>query len=332
MPTPEDDDDTIVVEAPPRTTSKVALPPECVLERSTFNRAKLGVPGLGDAYEELRGSASITQHVDKTKRFHSCAPLNARAAADYASTDLWCWHCCHPFDTCVVPIPRTYDTRDRLYVVYGCFCSLACAKAFVLAHAAFDQTSQLVLLERMGHEVFGIDHVVTPAPDRTLLDVFGGPYSLARFRSIGTAARARLVAPPFVSSYMCAEERELETTRASALGVATGIGTVRGLRRPAQPVRLTSADAAAAPPDPDAPYLRFLAQKGVASADAAAPAASHSDASSAPQASSAPPSQASERGAAAAAGAATRAATTTHPAPTPKAGSGGGTLARFMRR
>ena len=115
---------------------------------------------------------------------------------------------------------------------------------------------------------------------------------------------------------------------------------MRGLRRPAQPVRLTSADAAA--PD-DVPYLRFLAQKGVgaaasaeSSAGADAPPRPATESTTSPRPHPSTRSQpcsifaaATARTDQACARAPQRASAPTQPAPK---GGEAGTLARFMRR
>ena len=97
---------------------------------------------------------------------------------------------------------------------------------------------------------------------RGALDIFGGPYSLERFRSISRQpCTATIISPPYVSTYMVTEERDAstsETCKVSSLGL-NGISTVRGLRRPAVPISLISREI------PDVcPYHDFLRSKGVA--------------------------------------------------------------------
>lgn len=247
------------VDRPPRNTSKATLPEVCVLRRSTFNRAKLFVPSA-ESFEERRCSNSITQHVQSTSRYHSMVALNNRTTADFAKTHLHCWHDAAPFDGPVFPIPKSFDATERCFVVFGCFCSLACAKAFLLEGVGFDVSTQLILLERMAREVYGIEDFGT-APPRLSLDIYGGPYSLARFRALSTeGCIATIVTPPFISSYMVVEERDGEMTKVSSMGL-NGISTVHGLRRPAKPITLVT-DVA---PE-HCPYTEFLKTK-----DASAP-------------------------------------------------------------
>ena len=259
---PVDLDEGGVVEEPPRNTAKAQLPPSCVLRRSAFNRTNLFVPEA-QQYEERRCSSSLTQYVDRDSRFHSLVALNNRTAADYQSTSLHCWHDSMPFDGPVVPLPKSYDASQRCFVVFGCFCSLSCAKAFLSERSTYETGMQLVLLERMAAEVYGIKSEIVAAPPRLSLDVYGGPYSLERFRSsAGAEKEVTLHIPPFVASYMVCKERTGEVARVSALGV-NGISSVRGLRRPAEPVKMVDSAAPA-----DSPYLEFLKSKGVAATEA----------------------------------------------------------------
>ena len=63
---------------------------------------------------------------------------------------------------------------------------------------------------------------VSSAPPRLSLDIYGGPYSIERFRGASDLT-ATLLSPPFVASYMVCEEREVDP-KISALGV-NGIST-----------------------------------------------------------------------------------------------------------
>lgn len=254
------DKDLVFVEQPPRNTAKATLPQGCVLKRTNGDRSNLFVPSA-DTYEEMRCSSSITQHVQRASRFHGMSKLNGRSMHDYTSTDLCCWHDGHAFEGNVYPIPKSFDCREGCFIVWGCFCSLSCAKAFVLERSGFDVPTQLVLLERMAREIYGIENI-EPSPPRLTLDIYGGPYSLSRFRTLSKTCTSSIISAPFISTYMVVEERDLSTSQISALGI-NGISTVRGMRRPAQPISLTSNEIPA-----HSPYVEFLKDKGVSNEEA----------------------------------------------------------------
>lgn len=252
----------IGIEAPPRNTAKVPLPESSIIRKQPNGRAMLFV-GDDVVHQELRCSSSMTQHVAQHSVFHSHA-LNARQ--DWASTtEVLCWHCCSRFDTPPVAIPRTYDAKAQEYVVYGNFCGFPCAKAFVLENDTFDTGLQLTFLEKMARELYGIPEIVANPP-RLSLAMFGGPHQPDRFaRGGGECAVHR---PPFVCSYMVVEERQA-AHNASAFNVNSS-GTVRGIRRPAQPTDAQHVVSADPPPSGTSRYEKFLAEKGVVASERAA--------------------------------------------------------------
>lgn len=271
------EDDDCIIEEPPRNTSKTKLPSSCVLQRTSYDRTKLFVPEAQE-YSETRCSSSITQFVNRTSCFHALTEMNSRTATSYASTTLCCWNDSHRFQGPVIPLPKSFDPRRRCFVVMGCFCSFACAKRFLLDSVSNDKSAQIVLLERMAMELYGAPSEQTTegivaAPPRLLLDCFGGPYSIERYRAMcGQKREVSVKMAPFVSSFMVCEEREREMTAVSAIGI-NGISSVRGLRRPAEPVRMRSAEE---PPctAQNSPYLSFVGERERERADdrgAAAP-------------------------------------------------------------
>lgn len=246
---------------PPRNTSKAPLPKVCELRRNALGRTDLFMKDTN--YSDVRCSSSITQHVQRTSLFHP-HKQNGGGAEHYTKrTTIACWHCCHSFDTPPVPAVRDYDAAEGVFVVYGMFCSLSCAKGFLQENHTFNSGYQMMLLGKMAREVYGASEVAA-APPRLSLDVFGGPYPIEKFRSMSNACTMHR--PPFVSSYMCVEERQVAFD-AAAVGVDTG-GSVRGLRRPAtvnETPRSRAAD--------DCMFNRFLAAKGEGGASSSRTAA-----------------------------------------------------------
>ena len=259
---PDVDDAMKIIEEPPRANTKAALPQVCKLRRSACARTRLFVDEA-ESYDELRSSSSLTQHVRRTSRFHSHTKLNTRTAEDFMSSDLACWTCCHTFTGPVVPIPSSFDAKENVFVVFGNFCSPACAKRHILDNPSHESGMMLVLMERLAREVFGHTHVVA-SPPRLSLAIFGGHLSIDNFRALSERCETTIVKPPYVNTYMVSEEKENGEHRLSSMGVAV-LGTVHGLRRPAQPIPMLRQT------PKESPYLEFLAQKGVATEDPSEP-------------------------------------------------------------
>lgn len=232
------------MEPPPRNTSKTPLPESSTIRKSTFGRAILQVQNAH--YQELRCSSSLTQCSATPTTYHSHI-INNRIPDDWTKpTTLACWHCCHAFENPPVPIPRTFDTKERSFVVFGNFCSLRCAKGYLVDNPTFESSQQINMFSKMAREVYGQTDVAI-APPRTTLQMFGGPYSVDAFRE--KPITASIVAPPFITSYMVVEERQ-SICNASSYALNAS-GTVKGLRRPNETVQILRSDP---PPENESPY------------------------------------------------------------------------------
>lgn len=242
------------MEPPPRATSKIPLPDTSMIRKTAYGRDQLSIND--SRYKEMHCRSSSNQPCHHSSVFHQHA-INVRDPSAWCDrTDLLCWHCCAGFDTAPVPIPRSYDTRERCFVVYGNFCSLRCAKGFLVQGPSFDSPQQINLFSKMAHDVYGEDDVAA-APSRYALREFGGPYTLEDFRA--KSVTCQVVLPPFITSYMVVEERQISDHNSShAIGCKE---TVLGLRRPDQPVLMPRSQAAI--PYEEAPYVQF-AQKAEA--------------------------------------------------------------------
>jgi hypothetical protein len=102
----------------------------------------------------------------------------------------WCWWCCHPCDTQVLHLPFKYDALRKRFETMGAFCSWGCMKAFNLNHNGVSKAgvaAQNILLMR--HNMCGgITTPIRSAPNRYVLDKFGGTMTIEEFRSFGDTA------------------------------------------------------------------------------------------------------------------------------------------------
>ena len=119
-----------------------------------------------------------------------------------------CWHCCHEPDKSVVYIPHK-AVSSTTYEVYGYFCSVACARAFLFESATFDSNRQLLLLNKVAVDVYGLVPPFAISPPRLSLQLFGGPFDIETFRqkSKSKKTRNKMTLPPF-SLYTCPQEEE----------------------------------------------------------------------------------------------------------------------------
>jgi len=241
----------IRMQPPPRNAAKVPLPETSTIRKSPYGRALLWTDADQAMSREIRCSSSIAHRANSSCIYHSHLP-NGRGGEQWsAPTASACWHCCHSFDTPPVPLPRSFDTHERNFVVFGNFCSLRCAKGFLVESDIFDSPFHLSMFTKMAREVYGLTEVVA-APPRFALSLFGGPYTIEQFRD--NAKQAVLLVPPFVTSYMVVEERR-HAVEVEGARTEHAAGTVRGLRRPAQAVHVEPPAVA----DGSSPYEAYCA-------------------------------------------------------------------------
>lgn len=103
-----------------------------------------------------------------------------------APVSIWCWHCCHPFETTPVPLPISYDDRRDIWKTQGTFCSFSCAKSYNVATMGYRSSIVAMLLMKLQRTMLTGDrrtaHIL-PAPPRRCLAVFGGTMSIDEFRA-----------------------------------------------------------------------------------------------------------------------------------------------------
>ena len=124
-------------------------------------------------------------------------------------TSIYCWWCCHPFDTTPFVLPLRYMLEA--YHVTGCFCSPECAAAYNFEAFADkeDVFEHYSLLNTLYRRVYDKNQVpIKFAPPRQSLTIFGGPMPIEKFR--GTCHNyhrdCNLVMPPMVSVIPQVEE------------------------------------------------------------------------------------------------------------------------------
>lgn len=215
------------ISQPPRNTAKKQLPAACVVRKSSHGRAKLFLED--SSYMDMRCSSSITMHQQKHSIFHTHGQ-NARIPDEFLlPSKVACYHCCHRFDTVPIPIPKEFDASTQRFTVYGTFCSFSCCKRFLCDTVTFDSGLQMLLLAKMAREVYGYKGEIQCAPPRFSLDLFGGPYTIERFRGLEKEKLVLEHSPPFVCAYHVLEERDQEHN--SATLDAPLVSSIRGLRR-----------------------------------------------------------------------------------------------------
>lgn len=116
------------------------------------------------------------------------------------TTDLHCYHDCHPFDGKPVVDEHVY-------------CSWACRKAHLKETPSAHNTLMLQELATKARAQSGVCGEIHPAPARACLAIFGGPLSIAQFRAMSDSGGTSAFVVPeiLMTQRVMYEVRNLET-------------------------------------------------------------------------------------------------------------------------
>lgn len=103
---------------------------------------------------------------------------------------MWCWWCCHPYETQTRHLPFKYDSNLKQFKTMGNFCSWSCVKAYNLDKGGCKYGEIQSYIVMMIRQARGKYESYPYAPKREALKVFGGKLSIEEFR--------RCREPPFI--------------------------------------------------------------------------------------------------------------------------------------
>jgi hypothetical protein len=168
-----------------------------IIRKSSYGRTQLFLPTKGGILREVKCMGGITKHND-VNVYHLLPEI-------YKSPKISCWHCCETIKNVkeCIPIPRYFDSTEKVYHVFGATCSPGCAKAYTIEHTSFDRGHCLNVLTKMFQDVYQLHDSVTETPPRPALVRFGGIFDPKNLPK----TQCTLVEPPFISYCMLAEER-----------------------------------------------------------------------------------------------------------------------------
>ena len=96
---------------------------------------------------------------------------------------MWCWWCCHEFDTTPLSMPYKHDERRNKFYTAGHFCSWSCMKSYAIDKYGLSRGGLICgNIVMMRKKLFNQIGHVKPAPNRYNLKVFGGDMTIEAFR------------------------------------------------------------------------------------------------------------------------------------------------------
>ena len=98
-------------------------------------------------------------------------------------SNIWCWWCCHPFETIPLELPHKYDTHRNKFYTSGTFCSWSCMKSYAIEkHGVTRGSIMCGNIVTMRRKLFDKIGSIKFAPKRQRLKVFGGDLDIEQFR------------------------------------------------------------------------------------------------------------------------------------------------------
>jgi len=88
-----------------------------------------------------------------------------------------------PYKRIVYKCKNSNEIKHK-YVVYGHFCSFGCMASYNFSLKDLQMYERFLLINSFYKDTFGVDKLITFAPPREMLDKFGGPYNITKFRNI----------------------------------------------------------------------------------------------------------------------------------------------------
>ena len=126
-------------------------------------------------------------------------------------TNIACWWCTYNFDTQPLFMPDHY--KNNMYYVFGNFCSFACMLAYNENMDDYRKGVRTALIKQLYREIFNCDDMnIKSAGPRELLDKFGGPMNITKYRDANIVSRKtfKITIPPQIPLISDLEELVIE--------------------------------------------------------------------------------------------------------------------------
>jgi hypothetical protein len=135
------------------------------------------------SYSDILSSTELSK-VSSTFNTELLKSILDKVVVDRYNEQTCCFWCCHKFSWAPVVIPISYDSYKHIYSCEGHFCSPECALSHVYTDSRLSESTKWnrhSLLRHLYSDLYK-DRMLSPAPPRTLLRMFGGPLDIEQYR------------------------------------------------------------------------------------------------------------------------------------------------------
>jgi len=121
-----------------------------------------------------------------------------------------CWWCTYNFDTYPLFLPEKF--QNNKYYVFGNFCSFACIFAYNDNLDDYRRNIRNALIKKLYTDIFHTDCNIKPAGPREVLEKFGGPLTIDKYRDskILCTKTIKINIPPMIPLLSYYEESTLD--------------------------------------------------------------------------------------------------------------------------
>lgn len=140
-------------------------------------------------YSDILQSVEASQ-VGERFNVDTMKEILARTKAPTYGGTTACFWCCHPFPWTATLLPVSYDAYDNVYACEGRFCCPECALAYLYADTRLSDVvrwTRHAMLADLYRKLYA-SRILTPAPPRATLRMFGGPLDIEQFREYVSSA------------------------------------------------------------------------------------------------------------------------------------------------
>lgn len=180
---------------PTQTVAVDETPIVFFLRISTVDGETVSPAEHSNGYSEIENPALLTYSsiLNSVDVFHKETRFNTellKSILDKVNTpqsyspQTACFWCCHGFSWVPVVLPISYDAYKHRYLAEGHFCSPECALAYNYADSKTSDSFKWNRHSMLGQLYSDLlkDRMLSPAPPRSLLRMFGGPLDIEQYR------------------------------------------------------------------------------------------------------------------------------------------------------
>jgi hypothetical protein len=162
-------------------------------------------------HDDLFDKITLTKENKKQLINLNLISINKNKINICEKTNIACWWCTYNFDTQPLFMPDHY--KNNIYYVFGNYCSFSCMLAYNENMDDYRKGVRTALIKQLYREMFNCDDMnIKSAGPRELLDKFGGPMNITKYRDASIVSRKtfKVTIPPQIPLISDLEELVIE--------------------------------------------------------------------------------------------------------------------------